>query len=121
MTLKHPFFISSRLLPSVRVADAVIGIEVVGTEAGRLRYRHTIDFDGKRRPHVESSVRSGVGNGTVRGGMSALLSFLYAASEGGDMAGEFPPRVAEWAKQNSDEISIVLHEIESTPDCVVGA
>jgi hypothetical protein len=119
MNLKAPFFISSRLLPSVRVADAVIGIEVVGKDAGRLRYRHTIDFDGRRKPHVETTIRSGVGNGSVRGGMTALLSFLYAASEGGDMRGEFPPRVEEWAKANADEIGIVLHEIESDPDCCV--
>lgn len=121
MILKHPFFISSRLLPSVRVANAVIGIEVVGTEAGRIRYRHVIDFDGKKKPHVERSIRSGVGNGTARGGMSAILSFLYAASEGGDTRGEFPKRVEEWAKENQDEISMVLYEIDSTPDCVVGA
>lgn len=121
MTLKEPFFISSRLLPSVRVADAVIGIEVVGTEARRLRYRHTIDFDDSRKTHIEKTVRSGVGNGDLRGGMTALLSFLLAASQGGDMAGEFPPRVERWAKANSDEIGIVLEEVESTPDCVVGA
>jgi hypothetical protein len=56
-----------------------------------------------------------VGNATLRGGMSALLSFLCAS----DMKGEFPRRVEEWAKQNADEISIRELEIEETPDCCV--
>jgi hypothetical protein len=114
--LKYPFIIGSRLLPAVQVGGAEISIEYDGqTPDGRAVYRHTIDLPGSKRPAVIRDIRSGVSNATLRGGMSALLSFLCAS----DMKGEFPRRVEEWAKQNADEISIRELEIEETPDCCV--
>ena len=119
MNLKHPFAISARLLPAVCVGDATISIEYAGESGGRTLYRHTIDFRGSKRPAVIEDVRSGVGRASLRDGMSALLSFLYASATQSDMAGEFTPRVERWAKQNSDEISICQLEIDETPDCCV--
>ena len=103
MNLKHPFLISARLLPAVCVGDATISIE----------------YAGSKRPAVIEDVRSGVGRASLRDGMSALLSFLYAAATQSDMKGEFPPRVEEWAKQHSEEISMCQLEIDETPDCCV--
>lgn len=119
LTLRHPFVIGSRLLPAVRVGGAEISIEYAGQSEGRAVYRHYIDLPGSRRAAIVEDIRSGVGNATLRGGMSALLSFLYAAATQSDMHGEFPGRVEEWARQNSDEISLVQMEIEETRDCCV--
>jgi hypothetical protein len=120
VTLKYPFIIGSRLLPAIQVGGAEISIEYDGqTPDGRAVYRHTIDLPGSKRPAVIRDIRSGVGNATLRGGMSALLAFLYASATQSDMKGEFPRRVEEWAKQNTDEISIRELEIEETPDCCV--
>lgn len=120
MTLRHPFIIGSRLLPAVHVGGATISIEYDGeTPDRRMRFRHTIDLPGSKRPTVIRDVRSGVGRASLRDGMSTLLAFLYAAATQSDMRGEFPRRVEAWAKQNSDEISICQLEIDETPDCCV--
>lgn len=121
MTLKHPFFISSRLLPAVKVGKDTVSIDFAGDGGERrVRYRVTIDFaDGTE--YVDESLRSGVGGGNLRDGMSSYLSFLSAASESyRNGSGEtfFPPHVTEWAHQHDGEISMVQFEIEETKDCL---
>lgn len=123
MTLKHPFFISSRLLPAVRVGEDTVSIEF-GKQSpdGRIHYRVHIDFvDGTE--FVDESLRSGVGGGSLRDGMSSYLSFLGAAAESyrngsGENSDLFPPHVVEWAHQHNGEISVVQFEIEETEDCL---
>jgi hypothetical protein len=127
--LKEPFFISSRLLPAVKVGDATISIEYAGNEPdGRVRYRYFIDFaDGTE--HVGEDLRSGVRGGSLREGMESLLSFLEACSESrrhgldepGENADLFPDNVGEWACQNDGEIASVRLWIEETEGCCVEA
>lgn len=123
MYLKHPFFISSRLLPAVKVGEETLSIDFAGDGGDRrVRYRVYVDFaDGTE--FVDESLRSGVGGGTLRDGMSSYLAFLGAAAESyrsgtGENADLFPPRVVEWAHQHDSEIEMVRFEIEETKDCL---
>lgn len=123
MTLKHPFFISSRLLPAVKVGQDTVSIDFAGDGGDRrVRYRVCIDFaDGTE--YVDESLRSGVGGGSLRDGMSSYLSFLLAAAESyrhGSVedAGFFPQHITEWAHQHDSEIGAVQFEIEETEDCL---
>lgn len=123
MQLKHPFFISSRLLPAVKVGEDVLSIEFGRLSPdGRIHYRVYVDFaDGTE--FVDESLRSGVGGGSLRDGMSSYLSFLGAAAESyrsgsGENADLFPQHVVEWAHQHDGEISAAQMEIEETEDCI---
>jgi hypothetical protein len=114
MKLSEPFLISSRLLASVRVGGAEIGIEVDGVDRdNRDVYHYVIDLpDGST--HEGRDLKSGVGGGTVRDGMRSLLSFLSC----GDQVSElFPPEVAEWADAHEDEIAMVAVWIDEKPEC----
>lgn len=123
MIVKHPFFITSRLEPGVRVGDAVLSIDFAGVVCGRAVYRVSIDFaDGTE--YVDESLKSGVGGGNLRDGMSSYLSFLGAASESyrngsGENSDLFPQHVVEWAHQHDGEIAALHFEIEETKDCLV--
>ena len=63
MTLRPPFEISARLLPSVKVgSDCWISIEYDGyTDDSRTRYRYHIDTP--KMEHTGSGLKSGVGGG----------------------------------------------------------
>ncbi len=114
MELHHPFIISSRLLPAVKIGEATISISFDGESEGRARYRYYIDT-----PHFEyenNDVFSGVGGGSLEEGMESLLSFLSACAEsrryrrnfgGGENADLFPDNIGEWAESVSEEISLV--------------
>lgn len=127
VTLKSPFCISSRLLPAVRVANAVLSIGYGdATTNGRTRYQYFIDFEGLS-DFEGHDIQSGVGGGTLKQGMESLLAFLYACGESsrpghkGENADLFPKEIAEWAYENLDEIGIVLAEVEETEGCCVEA
>ena len=125
--LQEPFFISSRLIPSVRVGETVIGIDYAKIcPDKRVQYRYYIDFpDGTE--HVGEDLRSGCNGGSLKEGMESLLSFLSACGESsnprhggdGDNADLFPPRVAEWCYLNDDEIGSVRLWIEESKECCV--
>lgn len=125
--LREPFFISSRLIPSVRAGETVIGIDYAKIcPDGRVQYRYYIDFpDGTE--HVGEDLKSGVNGGTLREGMESLLSFLSACGESsnprhggdGENADLFPPKVAEWCYLNQSEIDSVRIWVEETEGCCV--
>ena len=122
MILHPPFMIGLRLLPALRVGNAVISIEYAshpGRE-GRTRWRYFID--APQLTHEDDDLQSGCQGGSLQEGMESLLTFLSAAGEA--MAFElrtgrvsenlnlFPPKVVEWAYQNQDEISAALSELQ---------
>lgn len=111
--------ISARLLPAVKVGDCTISLE------GRRAYTYYLDFDcGKSFQGDDLSCPCG----GVREAMEALLSFLAACGEGmayerrsgrkSENSGMFPREIAEWAEQNSDELTSIEMEINENPDCV---
>lgn len=134
MKLNSPFQISARLLPAVRIGDAWISIKFNGaTNDGRARYRYFIDLpDGTE--HSANDLQSGCGGGSLQGGMESLLSFLGACAESvrygtkydkfGDGTDDdsnadlFPATIAEWAYQNSDEISMLQCELEENKNLI---
>jgi len=124
-TLREPFFISSRLLPAVRVSDAIISIEYGDPcQDGRVRYRYFIDFGGEN-DHEGDDLKSGAGGGTLRQGMESLLAFLSSCGEScrpgheGENADLFPPHIGEWAYLNQDEIESVRFQVGETEDCCI--
>ena len=127
ITLHEPFFISSRLLPAIRVGGATVSIEYAAIPPrGGVRYRYHIDFpDGTT--HSSEDLRSGVKEGSLKSGMEALLSFLAACGESrapsatypGENADLFPDTVGEWAYQHKDEIEALSLWIEEARDCCI--
>ena len=123
MNLKHPFIITARLLPGLKIGTAFISIETTGTTSeGRTRYRYHIDAEGFE--YSNEDLKSGCGGGSVEEGMTSLLSFLDAAAESaghymrtgskGDNFDLFPDQVTQWAYNHSDEIAMLQCEIEES-------
>lgn len=133
MKLHHPFTISSRLLPELKIANASIQLEYSKNPGrdGRTRYVWTIDIDSGKdeKTFHGNDLQSGGGGGNLLEGFQSLLPFLgsagesfaYAERQGKDgMEGEnsnlFPREVTEWAAANRDEIAMVSFEIEGLED-----
>lgn len=123
--LHPPFIISSRLMPGIRVGDAVISVHKGGrNKEGRTVYDAYIDLAGGYSHHV-TDIRSGRQGGTLLEGFTSLLSFLGAAAESihyamrtgkrGENHDLFPVVIMDWAYQNSDEIAILQIEIGENP------
>ena len=123
MKLNPPFEISPRLLPAVRVGSAFVSIEFAGqTSDGRARYHYHIDTPDWE--YTGDDLKSGVGGGSLESGMESLLSFLSACGEAvaysrrtgreSENADLFPPHVAQWCYQNSDELSLLQFEISES-------
>jgi hypothetical protein len=126
-TLTAPAIITSRLMCGVRVGDATLSIEYGGgTSDGRRAYRYYIDLpDGTE--YTNDDLASGVGGGSLQFGLESLVGFLAACGESwnydhdgerGENADLFPANVAEWAGQNSDELSCLSSELEETHDAI---
>lgn len=129
MTLSSPLLITSRLMPGFQVGGATVSLDCDRVDAsGRMVYQVFIDLpDGTE--HEITDLRSGVGGGSVRDGLSALCSFLSAAAESraysrhtgrkGDNEDLFPAAVVDWADQNSDEITDIGLQVEENPACCI--
>ena len=130
MILKAPCCITSRLLPGVRLGDAEISIAYAKRPGrdGRTRYEWRVDLPGIEE--VGDDLQSGCNGGSLRDGLESLLHFLSAFGEGVNYASRsgresedvslfgFPPRLAEWAAQNTDELSLLAQKVNETPDCI---
>lgn len=131
MKLHAPFIITPRLMAGLHVGDAFISMGTGQRNAeGRTQYGCFIDLpDGTE--HEVTDLRSGCQGGSLQSGFASLLSFLTACAESysyamrrnkplsetenGDL---FPPAVAEWAYQFSDELSMLGMEIKETKDLI---
>lgn len=122
LILKPPFFISSRLLVGLKVADATISYDVPTS----IFYIDTPEFE-----HAVLDFRPGIG-GPVEA-FRAILSFLSAAGEsyrwsenqGTDPYDDpdsnvhlFPRQVTSWAADNRDEISCTESDLEDADDAI---
>lgn len=129
MILHPPFEISSRLMPSLKVGQAVVSLNLSGrtTREGRDVYECWIDLpDGSE--HEVTELHSGCQGGSVQEGFAALLSFLSAAAESrqyrertgrqGENEDLFPSVIVDWACQYSDEIGMLAIKIEETPKLI---
>lgn len=91
----------------------------------RVRWSHKRRSDFKDgTEHTGQDLKSGIGGGSLQQGMVSLLSFLAACGESygyklrtgrdGENYDLFPPAIAEWAYQNSDELSTLEIDIEES-------
>jgi len=115
MTLKHPFCISYRLLPAVKVGDAYISIEFTKRPGrdGMTRFKYYIDTPGFE--YSADDLQTWRGN--LQDGMENLLVFLVAAAaEPGYL---FPEHVGEWADRHLCQLEELQLTISETPDLIV--
>jgi hypothetical protein len=121
--LRNPFFISSRLMPAIRVGDATIHMRADSVDSEDfdpiVRWQYIIA--GTDVDYEASDVSTDyLGRSTIAGqlpwAMSTLLTFLsHAADANVDDAVPFPAAVCHWARRNSDEITMMLDVVEN-PD-----
>lgn len=116
MILKSPVFITSRLLPGVKIGDATISIEYFNrTQSDQQCYRYYIDLNGHEE--VNEDLYSGADGGTLQEGLESLLGFLGAFAEAvayekctgteAENADLFSIEMADWVIENVDEISML--------------
>ena len=124
MKLTNPIIITARLLPGVQLGNVFISVkygkptpETSGPGGTGRQVYHCI-IDGVGKPFTDKNLRSGIQGGNLQEGLSSFLYFLSVAGDA-DHADLFPKRISEWAIQNSDEITMLAHEVEETPDCIV--
>ena len=130
MTLKHPFIITARLLPGLKIGDGFLSLsrvtkgDAVPPMGNRLRAGFILDLP-ESVTFENNDLQTGAGGGTIENMFVSFLSFLGAAAESyqyrgmdwekideDDNATMFPRPVTEWAYRNSDEISMLQCEIE---------
>ena len=121
METYSPFIISARLLPAVSVAGATISIEPTRgrNRDGKPEWRWFVDLPGGRE--FDGAELWGWGDAGAM--LETLLAFMGACGEsvnyrdrhgsGGDNAELFPPEVAEWCSQNSDELAVAAFDCET--------
>lgn len=123
MTLHPPFIITARLLPGLRLADAVLSYE--GSAGITADHRDiasmVLDIPGQDE-YIDDRMKSGCGGfrHTVDV-FESFLSFLLAAVESfeygertgtdGENTDLFPRRIVEWASENKNEIESVLCDL----------
>ena len=124
MILKAPFFIGSRLLPTLKVGDAELSLEYTACCGNKLVYKWYIDLDGVEYSRTDlNAVPQGSDAATDQATFAALCGFLSACGESvawslrtsrrkGDNADLFPPKVGEWASANTDELSCLASNLE---------
>lgn len=126
MKLQAPFSIGSRLLPSLKIGDGTLSLELVGCQGNRMVYRWYIDIPAGE--FSEADLRSGCQGCTYQEMFGTLLTFLAAAAESlqyqkrtgceSENADLFPIPVVEWASAHSDEISMLQCDIEENADLI---
>jgi hypothetical protein len=118
MTLKHPFGISTRLLPSVAIGRGAETVTVSLDKSGFV-------LDGPFGEHEVTMLRLSPMCDSMECAFETLLAFMEAASESfryaerrgkdgmeGKNADLFPREVTEALAQVSDEIGMARFEIE---------
>lgn len=128
MTLQSPFFISSRLAPALKVADATLSFD---------RGNFVIDFvDGTEHEITDfrfpaCRIKGDTNESVLQDGFASILAFLSACAESrnyaerrgkdaseGENSDLFPEFVGQWAQENSDEIDMIQLEIEETKNLI---
>lgn len=120
-TLHHPLFITAGLDAGLKVADGTtLSLTAVGrTSEGRVQYRWMIEDPAGVLVATGDDLHSGVGAEVdYSDTFVTLLAFLGSDAESfmdhepDDEPLLFGEVVAEWAHQNSDELSMLANELE---------
>ena len=119
MTLESPVFITSRLLPGVKIGDATISISyAISVGDGRTRYTWYIDGED----NYECDDLQCAPGSTLQDGLETLLSFLGAFADANafrkvhgincENIDLFPAELADWAVENVDKFTELQSELQ---------
>lgn len=130
MRIKSPCIITPRLLPGVKVGDAILSIEQTDniTPDDRDIYRYYLDTP--EFEYTAADLFSGVGgHAGLQAMLASCLGFLAACAESGQFelrtgrtrenTDLFPSHVGEWAMTQSDELGILAVELKETENLIV--
>lgn len=122
--MRSPIIITSRLLPGVRIGGAEISIEATGLRESNGKPVWGYHIDLPNGTQVNGEDLAGWGNATEM--LATLAAFLSACGEAvsysratgreAENVDLFPPSVAAWADENSDELSMLTLELEEAQD-----
>lgn len=113
-----PLFISGRLMAALKIDGAGTLHLLAGTRTGEGRIPYTWTIEDADGTELESGddLSSGVGDPVnYPRTMGTLIAFLGAAAERDGDDGDpalFNPAVTEWARQNSDELTMAGLEMD---------
>lgn len=125
MTIKPPCIITSRHLPGVKIDNCTISIEESDRPSrdGRVRYRYYIDIDGGVE-YSADDLKSEAMGAPLQEMLASLLIFMEACGESmrcgrrGENSDLFPPEVAEWCGEHTDEIGMARLELRETEGAI---
>ena len=103
MILHAPFFISSRLLPALKVGDATMHLERT-TWAGLCETAHFILEVPGHEPYEDRRLHSAMGFGSRVYAFENFLGFLECSAETTEENELFPEWVREWAAESIEDI-----------------
>jgi hypothetical protein len=119
MRLTHPFQISARLLPALRIGDRS------WLSWSWADYRFYLDTPGFE--YEITDFRAGPGSGTQEV-FESILAFMEAAAEsreyrirtGTEAENEdlFPPHIVDWIMDNKSEIEMLRYDLEEKMDLI---
>ena len=123
MRIAAPAIITPRLLPGLQIGGAFVSIDYAKRPGREYRTRYHWFIDLPSGEEFDSDdMQSGNGGGSLQEGLKCLVDFLGACAEGvryqtstgrqSENADLFPPAIAEWAAQYSDELSAIAWELE---------
>lgn len=129
MQLTSPIIITSRLMAGLQIGKATISIGYSPKMSNEGRTRYVVHIDIGKRHHEDHTLQSGCCGGSLQSGLESLLCFLAACGESiayGERAGRgdgenadlFPRWVGEWARDNSDELSMLECELQENSELI---
>lgn len=129
MLLSEPFFISSRLRPAIKIDDCTISMHYDDKQLdGRDVFRYYLDFPDESLDYSANDIKSGCQGCSLQSAFATLLSFMstcgeamqYVMRTGRETENDdlFPPHIALWCEQHTDELSMLSMELEETPNLI---
>lgn len=123
-----PVIITPRLLPGVQIGNGFVSVDVndnAGPKNGRIDVRYAIDVGDYS--YEASDLRVLLRKTVHKDALCSLLSLLDAFAEAhrfsqvsgveSENAKLFPAELIGWAITNSDEISMLCHEVDNS-NCI---
>ena len=107
MILNHPFIISGRLLPALKINDSTLSLDPSKT-------RFYLDT-----PEMSVTIKDfipGLGM-KLQDCFVCLLDFMSFSAEETD-SDLFDPAIVRWCQQNQEEINDVKYELEDNEDLI---
>jgi hypothetical protein len=110
MDLRPPFIIGARLLPALRIGDAVLNLESTALANCRTRATFVLDI-GDQTCRIDDLYSGMNGYRSVVEPFAVMLSFMGACAEAfraranpGENADLFTPFVAQWCADHANDI-----------------